>query len=52
MFRSLTSGEVINRGWMGLDYLRSAGVQPDERIAEAVDVVAAHRKRWADHGAE
>lgn len=24
----------------GLDYLRSAGVEPDERVAEAVDLVA------------
>ena len=53
MLRSLTSGEVIDRRWMrfsfpttwhydvlrGLDYLRSAGVQPDERVAEAVGVV-------------
>ena len=53
MLRSLTSGEIIDRRWMrfsfpttwhydvlrGLDYLRSAGVQPDERLAEAVGVV-------------
>ena len=50
MLRSLTSGEVIDRRWTrfsfpvvwhydvlrGLDYLRSAGVKPDERVAEAV----------------
>ncbi len=30
----------------GLDYLRGAGVQPDERVAEAIDVV--QRKRGAD----
>jgi hypothetical protein len=30
----------------GLDYLRRAAVRPDERIAEAIDVVAA--KRWGD----
>ena len=50
MLRSLTSGEVIDRRWTrfsfpttwhydvlrGLDYLRSAGVEPDERVAEAV----------------
>lgn len=63
MFRSLTSGDVINRGWMrysfpttwhydvlrGLDYLRSAGVQPDERVAEAADIVEKRRHqngRW------
>ena len=50
MLRSLTSGEVIDRRWTrfsfppvwhydvlrGLDYLRSAGVKPDERVAEAI----------------
>jgi hypothetical protein len=54
MFRSLSSGEVIDRNWKrfsfpttwhydvlrGLDYLRSAGVEPDERVAEAADLVA------------
>lgn len=63
MFRSLASGEVIDRTWMrfafpttwhydilrGLDYLRGAGVEPDERVAEAADIVAnrAHQNgRW------
>jgi hypothetical protein len=63
MFRSLTTGEVINERWTqfafptvwcydilrGLDYLRSAGVQPDERAAEAVALVEARRQpdgRW------
>jgi hypothetical protein len=63
MFKSLTTGEVIDRGWMrfsfpttwhydvlrGLDYLRSAGVKPDERVAEAIEVVKARRHqngRW------
>lgn len=63
MFRSLTSGEVIDRGWTrfafppvwhydllrGLDYLRSAGVEPDERVAEAVELVKKRRHqngRW------
>ncbi|WP_274366288.1 hypothetical protein [Paenibacillus thermotolerans] len=63
MFRSRSSGKVIDRNWMrfsfpttyhydilrGLDYLRSAGVNPDERIAEAVDLAAKkqHRNgRW------
>ena len=53
MFRSLRSGEVIDRSWTrfqfppsyhydvlrGLDYLRSAGVKPDERVAEAIEIV-------------
>ena len=53
MFRSLSSGEVINPNWTrfsfpttwhydvlrGLDYLRAAGVDPDERVAEAVGLV-------------
>lgn len=63
MFRSLATGEVIDRKWTrfnfpptyhydvlrGLDYLRSAGVKPDERVAEAVELVAsrAHQNgRW------
>jgi hypothetical protein len=63
MLRSLRSGEVIDRRWMrfafptrwhydvlrGLDYLRNAGVEPDERIAEAIEVVQARRHqngRW------
>ncbi len=54
MFRRLSTGEVINRSWLrfsfpptwhydvlrGLDFLRSAGVEPDERVVEAVDLVA------------
>ena len=54
MFRRLSTGEVINRSWLrfsfpptwhfdvlrGLDYLRTAGVEPDERVVEAVDLVA------------
>jgi hypothetical protein len=63
MFRSLSSGEVIDRRWTrfsfptiwhydllrGLDYLRSAGVEPDERVAEAVALVEQRRHqngRW------
>ena len=72
MLRSLSSGEVINRRWTsflfppvwhydvlrGLDYLRRAGVKPDERVAEAVALVEQKRGddgRWplddihADH---
>ena len=63
MLRSLSSGEVINGRWTsfsfppvwcydvlrGLDYLRSAGVKPDERVAEAVALVEQRRGedgRW------
>jgi hypothetical protein len=63
MFRSLTSGEVIDRRWTrftfptvwsydvlrGLDYLRSAGVEPDEQAAEAIELVKERRHqngRW------
>jgi hypothetical protein len=63
MLRSLTSGEVIDPRWTrfslptswrydvlrGLDYLRSAGVRPDERVAEAVGLVQKRRHqngRW------
>jgi hypothetical protein len=63
MLRSLSSGEVIDRRWMrfsfpttwrydvlrGLDYLRSAGMEPDERVAEAVELVEKRRHqngRW------
>lgn len=60
MFRSKTTGEVIDRKWLrysfpptwrydvlrGLDYLRKAGVR-DERTAEAVELV---RKRAHQNG--
>jgi len=60
MFRSLSTGEVITAEWLqfsfptrwhydvlrGLDYLRRAGVEPDPRVAEAIDLV--ERKRDAD----
>jgi hypothetical protein len=63
MFRSLSSGEVIDGHWTrfsfptiwhydvlrGLDYLRSAGARPDERVAEAVELVEKRRDesgRW------
>jgi hypothetical protein len=53
MFRSLSTREVINPAWTqfsfparwhydvlrGLDYLRSAGVEPDRRVAEAIDLL-------------
>jgi hypothetical protein len=57
MFRSLRTGEVIDRSWTrfqfppsyhydvlrGLDYLRNAGVKPDERVAEAIGIVKDRR---------
>jgi hypothetical protein len=63
LFRRLSSGEVIEPRWTrftfptmwhydvlrGLDYLRSAGVKPDERVAEAVGLVLERRQpdeRW------
>ena len=63
LFRRLSSGEVIEPKWArftfptmwhydvlrGLDYLRSAGVVPDERVAEAVGLVVERRQpdgRW------
>jgi len=53
MFRSLRTGEVIDERWLrfsfptfwhydvlrGLDYLRSAGVEADSRVREAVKIV-------------
>jgi hypothetical protein len=55
MFRSLRTGEVINKRWLrfsfptfwhydvlrGLDYLRNAEIRPDSRVGEAIDVVNA-----------
>jgi hypothetical protein len=66
LFRRLSSGEVIDHSWTrfsfpttwhydvlrGLDYLRSAGVEPDERAAEAVGLVVKRRHqngRWPLH---
>jgi hypothetical protein len=63
MFRRLSTGEVVNSEWLlfsfpprwyydvlrGLDYLRSAKVQPDARWAEAIDLVKSKRSadgRW------
>jgi hypothetical protein len=57
MFRSLRTGEVINKRWLrfsfptfwhydvlrGLDYLRNAGFKPDERVGEAIEVVMERR---------
>ena len=67
MHRSLKSGQVIDSDWTrfsfpttwhydvlrGLDYLRSAGVKPDERVADAVDLVERTRDengRWPLQG--
>jgi hypothetical protein len=63
MFRSLQTGEIIDKSWLrfsfpmfwhydilrGLDYLRDAGIKPDSRVAEAIDVVMERRHqngRW------
>jgi hypothetical protein len=61
MVRSLRTGKVIDNRWArftyptawhydvlrGLDYLRSASTKPDERVAEAVEIV---RKRQHQNG--
>jgi hypothetical protein len=63
LLRRKTTGEVIDPSWLklsfptwwhydvlrGLDYLRDAEVEPDDRIAEAIGVVEGHRDpdgRW------
>ena len=63
MFRSLRTGDVINKRWLrftfptfwrydvlrGLDYLRSAGIKPDSRVSEAIEIVIERRHqngRW------
>jgi hypothetical protein len=63
MFRSRSSRGVIDPDWTkfsfptrwhydvlwGLDYLRKAGVEPDQRVAEAIDLVEKKRDgygRW------
>jgi hypothetical protein len=63
LFRSRSTGEIIKPAWTeisfptrwhydilwGLDYLRRAGVTPDERTAEALDLVRNKRDaqgRW------
>jgi hypothetical protein len=57
MFRSLRTGEVINKRWLrfsfptfwhydvlrGLDYLRNAGVKPDGRVDDAIRIVMERR---------
>ncbi|MBA2718152.1 MAG: hypothetical protein H0U52_02765 [Chloroflexi bacterium] len=63
LLRRKSTGEVIDPTWLefsfptwwhydvlrGLDYLRAAGVAPDERVAEAIGVVEGNRAadgRW------
>ena len=63
LFRSLRTGKVINKRWLrfsfptfwhydvlrGLDYLRIAGIKPDSRVREAIEVVIERRHqngRW------
>jgi hypothetical protein len=63
LFRRKSTGEVIDPSWLqfsfpawwhydvlrGLDYLRAADVPPDERVAEAIEVVEGNRApdgRW------
>jgi hypothetical protein len=63
MFRRLSTGEVIDPAWTrfsfpswwhydvlrGLEYLRRAGAAPDERLAEAIELVESKRDgdgRW------
>jgi hypothetical protein len=57
MFRSLRTGEVIDQRWLrfsfptfwhydvlrGLDYLRIAGIKPDSRVREAIEIVIKRR---------
>ena len=63
MLRRLSTGDVIDPDWTrfsfptdyfydvlrGLEYLRSAGVTPDDRVTEAIDIVRSKRDaegRW------
>ena len=57
MFRSLRTGEVIEKRWLrfsfptfwhydvlrGLDYLRDAGIEPDSRVSDAIGIVIQRR---------
>jgi hypothetical protein len=59
LFRRRSTGEVVDDAWThfafptwwhydvlrGLEYLRRAGVAPDERVAEAMELVAPKRDR-------
>ncbi len=63
LFRSLRTGEIVDKRWLqfsyptfwhydilrGLDYLRNAGMKPDSRLREAIEIVIARRHqngRW------
>jgi len=63
MFRSRRTGDVIDPRWLrfsfpafwhydvlrGLDYLRNAGIKPDRRVREAIEIVIQRRHqngRW------
>jgi hypothetical protein len=63
MFLSLGTGEVIDKRWLrfsfptfwhydvlrGLDYLRNAGIKPDKRVSDAIEIVVKRRHqngRW------
>jgi len=63
LLRRKTTGEIVDPDWMrfsfptwwhydalrGLEYLRRAGVKPDERVAEAIELVESKRDsegRW------
>ena len=63
MFRSLRTGKIIDKRWLrfsfptfwyydvlrGLDYLRNAGVKPDRRVGDAIEVLIERRHqngRW------
>jgi hypothetical protein len=63
MFRSLRTGNVIDERWSrfsfptfwhydvlrGLDYLRLAGLEPDSRLSEGIEIVIERRHqngRW------
>jgi len=72
LFRRKSTGEVIDPTWLqfsfptwwhydvlrGLDYLRDAGIEPDDRMVEAVGIVEGNRDadgRWPlqnPHGGE
>jgi hypothetical protein len=57
MFRSLRTGEVVDKRWLrfsfptfwhydvlrGLDYLRNAGIKADSRVRKAIEIVAERR---------
>ena len=63
LFRSLRTGKIIDKRWLrfafptfwhydvlrGLDFLRNAGIKPNQRVCEAIDIVL-HRRhqngRW------